>query len=197
MAFRGEHVLTISNNTGVSALDVTDPAAPTVVGAGYDHGGYTIVAAASRAYVNSDFVGGGVKVLDVRDVQAPTLAGELAPAGGADMPLVAGSSLYSIHDGLELHRHEREPMLAERHVSGAAGADLTYTVTWLDATGGDDHRVKCRATGGACAVESIDQGGNSAAVRWALPDAAGDHELRIAVGNGHYFGTVFDRVQVR
>jgi len=46
--------------------------------------------AGSRAYANSDFVGGGVKVLNAENPLAPSLAGELAPAGGADLPVVAG-----------------------------------------------------------------------------------------------------------
>jgi hypothetical protein len=197
MAIRNDYVVAIGNNTGVKILDVSKPETPAFVGAGYDQPGYTISVAATRAYTNSDFVGGGVKVLDVSDPLAPSLAGELTPAGGADTPIVEGPSLYTMFDGVELHRHEREPMLESRHVSGTAGAALSYAVSWLDAAGGDDHAVKCWVSGGSCTVRAIDQTANTAALDWSLPDAAGDHEIMIAVGNGHYFGTALDRVQVR
>ena len=197
MAIRDDYVLTIGNNTSFQVLDVSTPETPVFVGAGYDQPGYTLSVAANRAYTNSTYVGGGVTVLDVSDPLAPSLAGESAPAGGADMPTAAGPSLYTLFDGVALHRHEREPMLVSRHIDGTTGGILDYTVSWLDATGGDDHAIECWVSGGSCTVIAVDQLANTAMVDWSLPGAAGDHEIRIAVGNGHYFGTTIDRVQVR
>ena len=197
IAFRKDSVLCIGNNTGVKVLDVSTPGSPAFVGAGYAQPGYSISVAGNRAYANSDFVGGGVKVLDAENALAPTLAGELAPAGGADFPIVAGRSLYTFFNGLELHRNEREPMLASRNVSAPASSVLNYSVSWLDEAGGDDHAVKCFVTGGSCTVGIINQAANSVTVSWTLPGAAGGHEIMIAVGNGHYFGTTKDRVQVQ
>ena len=198
IAFRNDFVFSVGNNTGVKVLDVSAPASPTYAGTGYAQPGYSISLAGSRAYANSDFVGGGVKVLDAENPLALSLAGELAPAGGADFPIVVGRSLYTFFNGLELHRSEREPMLAARYVSGTVGAILNYSVSWLDEAGGDDHAVKCWVTGGSCTVVGvINQATNSVTVSWTLPGAAGDHEIMIAVGNGHYFGTTKDRVQVQ
>jgi len=197
IAFRNDYVFSIGNNTGVKVLDVSTPGSPAYVGTGYAQPGYSVSVAGGCAYVNSDFVGGGVKVLDAANPLAPTLAGELAPAGGADLPVVAGRSLYTFFNGMELHRNEREPMLASRNVSATAGTILNYSVSWLDEAGGDDHAVKCFVTGGSCAVGVINQAANSVAVSWTLPGAAGDHEIMIAVGNGHYFGTTKDRVKVQ
>jgi hypothetical protein len=198
IAFRGDHVLAVGNNGGLNVLDVSTPASPVVVGAGYAKAaGYSISVAGSRAYVNSDFVGGGVKVVDVEDPLAPGLAGELAPAGGADLPVVVGPSLYTLHDGKELHRNEREPMLASRFVSAGTGATIGYTVSWQDEAGGDDHQVRCEVTGGSCTVGAIQQAADSAAVSWTVPGTPGDHEIMIVVGNGHYFGTTRDRVKVQ
>jgi hypothetical protein len=64
-------------------------------------------------------------------------------------------------------------------------------------TDGGDHHVQCPVTGGSCAVGSVNQANNAVTVTWTLPGAAGDHEIMIAVGNGHYFGTTTDRVQVQ
>ncbi len=197
LAFRNDYVLSIGNNVGVKVLDVSNPAAPVFAGAGYAQPGYSISVAASRAYAGSDFVGGGVKVLDVEDPLAPKLAGELAPAGGAAFPVVAGRSLYSFFNSVELHRNEREPMLASRYVTGSRGAALAYSVSWLDEANGQDHAVTCRVTGGSCTVGAIDQAANSVTVNWTLPGSAGDNEILIAVGNGHYFGTTKDRVKAQ
>lgn len=97
----------------------------------------------------------------------------------------------------ELHRLEREPILAARYVNAAAGAILNYTVSWFDDAGGDDHAVKCWVTAGSCNVGAINQADNAVNVSWTMPTTAGDHEIVIAVGNGHYFGTTKDRVSAR
>lgn len=196
IAFCNDYVFTVGNNTGVKVLEVSTPS-PVYAGTGYPWSGYTISVAANRAYVNSDFVGGGIKVIDAEDPLTLTLAGELALAGGADLPVVKGETLYSFYNDMELHRNEREPMLAARYVSGSAGADLSYSVSWMDEAGGNDHAVKCRVTGGSCSVGTVSQAANTVTVTWTLPGTAGEHEIMIAVGNGHYFGTTKDRVRVQ
>ena len=200
IAFRGNYVYSIGNNTGLKVVDVSNPASPTFAGSGYAQAGYTVSVAATRAYVNSDFVGGGVKIIDTANPLVPTLAGELTPSGGADIPVVDGNYLYTFYSGpggVELHATEREPILAARYVTGTVSSTLTYNVSWLDAAGGNDQQVTCRVTAGTCTVGTINQANNTAPVNWTLPATAGDQEIEIAVGNGHYFNTTNDRVQVQ
>jgi predicted secreted Zn-dependent protease len=63
----------------------------------------------------------------------------------------------------------------------AAGATLTYTLTW-DADMAD-LRQGCATSGGTCSVSSADRSANQATVSWTLPSSAGDVELIAFVGN--------------
>jgi len=197
IAFQGNYVFSIGNNTGVKVIDVTIPDTPSFAGTGFSQNGYSISTAASRAYTGSDFVGGGFKILDISNPLSLHLAGEASPSGGVDSTVVYGNTLYTIYNGTELHYMEREPILATRYTTENVGMSLAYTVNWEDAANGKDREVKCWVAGGSCVVGVIDQTQRNVVITWTLPVVTGDHEIMIAVGNGHYFSSTKDRIMVQ
>lgn len=79
-------------------------------------------------------------------------------------------------------------------VSG--NAQLGYQLSWEGATYPVDN-VSCTVSAGECFLDFVEPGGNTAALRWQLPNgAAGEYEIVFTIGDLTYYFTAADRIVV-
>jgi hypothetical protein len=156
-----------------------------------------------------------VLILDITNPAAPTLAGsyetDLSPAGANGNTwriAVAGEYIYLAGGtggqtggsaGLRLLQRA-QGISSYSYATGSIGSNgvanpLWYPIAWTPiASQPSDVSVSCTVTSGTCSVAPA---ANSANVYWYLNGAtAGDREIRIVVGDQHYFLTTKDSITV-
>jgi hypothetical protein len=200
------HAFVAAGYDGLKVVSLAVPASPAVVATlatPRDAAGVDLVGGEAVVTYSNDL--SGFLAVDVASPATPSLTGHVAVAGSpVSRPgwsgrfLYAGDTTYDAAAGLHSHflrTYEWKPRFVTRYAQAAAGgADLVYTVSWVESVTPHDRRVRCWVTGGSCTVDAIDQAANTATVRWTPPAAAGDHELRIAVGTQAHFISDVDRV---
>lgn len=133
---------------------------------------------------------------DISNPLQPTLAGffEL-PEAGRTLD-VADGYFYTVLETKGLAIMQAEPELSKRYTESIASDSLDYTVSWKEYPSSNNPEVNCIVTGGACSVTSIDQFTRTASITWSLPNAVGDHEIAVVIGDQHSFFSTKDRLKV-
>ncbi|MDD4909741.1 MAG: hypothetical protein PHR44_03575, partial [Candidatus Omnitrophica bacterium] len=90
------------NDTGLQIIDVSDPAAPALVGSLNTSGGTRAVSIAGNyAYIADNDT--GLQIIDVSDPAAPALVGSLNTSGGTRAVSIAGNYAYAVSNDASLH----------------------------------------------------------------------------------------------
>lgn len=100
----GGYAYIADGNSGLSIVDITDPASPKLVGtyAGtYGNPAYSVVVSGHYAYVTNQFPG-NLQIIDISDPSAPVLAGnyDLSGHGNANSLAISGNYAYVAASGL-------------------------------------------------------------------------------------------------
>ncbi len=97
----GPVALCAANHDGLQLFDVSDPAAPVLLGAADTPGrARGLVTSGTTAYVADDSQ--GIQVIDVSDPAAPVLVGSVATPGDADAVDAEGTWVYAVDGDLHI-----------------------------------------------------------------------------------------------
>ncbi|MDH5326455.1 MAG: Ig-like domain-containing protein [Gammaproteobacteria bacterium] len=193
VAVSGSHVYVADGSSGLLVVDVSTPETPNTLST-FDTTGsaYGVTVQYGEVYLATS---GAVFSFDVTDPTLPSLIGAYGVVCTARSVSLTNEHAYAACDTGGLQVLPRKATLSQSYTTASAGGQsLTYLVTWPEATVAQEQRVKCWVTGGSCSVGAVDNMLNLTAVTWIPPTSAGHHEIRVAVGNEHYFITQRDRV---
>lgn len=191
MAMAGGLLVLSDSSRGTFVFDISNAASPVQVGPTLNVRPFRMWLAGNQLFMTS--LSGDTTIYDLATPATPVRLGRLragptALAVAGNLALVAKSGTLAIGDW--------QPVLSTRYSAASVNAQLPYGVSWRDSVPASTVTVRCRVTGGTCAVTAVDQTANTATVSWTLPAATGDHEIVISVGDYGHFTSALDRLLV-